>query len=120
MYRVPELPCHSVWMPSRWVDSLNRNLNRALTFRQTSFLAEHLISWIMLLFSLPLCALVLWKCRDTNYDVERVVHVEDLEKAALHGAALPKGHHTADVNAVMTTENTEEKRDVGAAPTATL
>jgi len=78
---------------------------------KTSFLGEHLISWIMLLFSLPLCALVLWKCRDTNYDVERVVHVEELEKAALHGAALPKGHHTADVSAVMG-ENAEERKDV--------
>ena len=47
----------------------------------------------MLLVSFPLVGLVLYKCRDTNYDIERVIHVEELEKAALHGAALPEGHH---------------------------
>ncbi|WVQ82739.1 hypothetical protein IAT38_004871 [Cryptococcus sp. DSM 104549] len=59
----------------------------------TPFLTEHLVSWIMLLVSLPLCGYVLYKCNETNYGVEEVVRVEDVDASGIHGAALPKGHH---------------------------
>jgi len=50
----------------------------------------------MLVISLPLCGYVLWGIRDTNYDVEGVIHAEDVDKAAMHGAAIPSGHHLHD------------------------
>jgi hypothetical protein len=50
----------------------------------------------MLVISLPLCGYVLWSVRDTNYDVEGVVHAEDVDKAQMHGAAVPSGHHLHD------------------------
>lgn len=43
--------------------------------------------------SLPLCFLVLYHIRDTNYDVERTTHVEEVDSDKVHGAAMPKGHH---------------------------
>ena len=46
--------------------------------------------------SLPLCFLVLYHVRDTNYDVEGVTHAEDVDSNKVHGAAMPKGHHTHD------------------------
>ncbi|ORX37399.1 putative DUF895 domain membrane protein [Kockovaella imperatae] len=76
---------------------------------KTPFLTELLVSWLMLLISLPLCAFVLYKCRDTNYDVERVVHVEELEKSAIHGGALPAGHHTANTGAIEMTQDADKK-----------
>lgn len=42
--------------------------------------------------SLPLCAWVLWGVRDSNYDVEKVTHVEDVTDGAIEGMALPPGH----------------------------
>ena len=60
---------------------------------KTSFLGEILISWLLLLVSLPLCAWVLWYTRETNYDIEAVVKVEDLADSKLEGMALPEGHH---------------------------
>jgi hypothetical protein len=60
---------------------------------KTPFLTEHLVSWLMLLFSLPLCFYVLYKIRETNYDIEKPVHVEDINDVQIHNAALPKGHH---------------------------
>lgn len=59
---------------------------------QTNYLAEHLISWLLLLVSLPLCAWVLWGIRDSNYDVENVTHIEDVPEGAITGIALPPGH----------------------------
>ena len=60
---------------------------------ETPYLTEHLVSWLMLLLSLPLCFLVLWKCTDTNYDTEKPIHVEDLTAGQIEGVALPTGHH---------------------------
>lgn len=62
----------------------------------TPYLTEHLVSWILLMTSLPFAAFVLYKTPDTNYDHEKVYHVEDVSDAAIHGAAVPKGHHTDD------------------------
>jgi len=61
-----------------------------------------------MLVTLPLCAYVLYKTPDTNYDKEPPVHVEDLSGAQLEGAAMPKGHHVAgDVNY----EGVDDKKD---------
>jgi hypothetical protein len=60
----------------------------------------------MLLLSLPLCFYVLYKLTDTSYDVEKAIHVEDLQEDQVHGAALPKGHHTE------ATAPVDEKHDV--------
>jgi hypothetical protein len=69
----------------------------------------------MMLVTLPLCAYVLYKTPNTNYDREPVVHVEDLSGEQLHGAALPKGHHTAgDVG------YTEEKKEYEGATVNTV
>ena len=64
----------------------------------------------MLLVSLPLCTFVLYHTRETNYEVEGVIHVEDVGEDQIHGAALPKGHR---VDAVyVNAGQIEEKRDV--------
>ena len=56
----------------------------------TPFLNEHLASWIMLLVSFPLAYLVLRTIKETNYDDEQVVYVDDLKReAAEHGQAAP-------------------------------
>lgn len=44
-----------------------------------------------MLVSLPLCAFVLYKARESNYDVEGVVRVEEVAPETLGKAALPKG-----------------------------
>lgn len=65
----------------------------------------------MLVVSLPLCAYVLWGVRDTNYDVETVVHAEDVDKAQLHGEmALPSGHHLQDDSSAPRAEQVDDKK----------
>ncbi|KAG5984644.1 hypothetical protein E4U55_003865 [Claviceps digitariae] len=50
---------------------------------KTSYLGEILVSGLLTLVALPLCALVLYHVRDTNYAVEEVVHIEEVpDKAA--------------------------------------
>ncbi|RXK39236.1 hypothetical protein M231_03456 [Tremella mesenterica] len=59
------------------------------------FLTEHLVSWLMLLLSLPLCAWVLYRTRESNYEVEPVLRVEDINEK-LQPTALPvdyQGEH---------------------------
>ena len=45
--------------------------------RQTPYLTEHLVSWIMALSALPLCALVLYHIRESNCEVGDVNVVGD-------------------------------------------
>ena len=45
----------------------------------TPFLNEHLASWTMLLFSFPLAFLVLRTVKETNYEDEKVVYVDDIK-----------------------------------------
>ena len=49
----------------------------------TPLLNEHLASWIMMLFSFPLAFLVIRTIKETNYDDEKVVYVEDVKNGAL-------------------------------------
>ena len=64
----------------------------------------------MLLVSLPLCTFVLYHTRETNYEVEGVIHVEDVAEGQIHGAAVPKGHHVEAIRA--NAGQSEEKRDM--------
>nr|ODN96731.1 hypothetical protein L204_03440 [Cryptococcus depauperatus CBS 7855] len=54
------------------------------------FLTEHLVSWIILLVSLPPCAYVLWTCNETNHGIEDAVSVE-VDDAAIRRAEVPRG-----------------------------
>ncbi|KAH9848983.1 MFS general substrate transporter [Lenzites betulinus] len=56
----------------------------------TPFLNEHLASWILMLFSLPLAYLVIRSVKETNYEDEKVVYVDDVKRQhAEEGAAPP-------------------------------
>lgn len=59
---------------------------------RTPYLNEQLVSWLLTLVSLVLCAYVLYHTRDTNVDVEQTVFVEDLTPEKLEGIRVPEGH----------------------------
>ncbi|ERT03372.1 UNC93-like protein [Sporothrix schenckii 1099-18] len=59
---------------------------------RTPYLNEQLVSWLLTLVSLALCACVLFHTRDTNIDVEHTVFVEDLAPEKLEGIRMPGGH----------------------------
>mgnify|MGYP006876476287 CR=1 FL=1 len=65
----------------------------------------------MLLFSLPLCFWVLWYCKDTSYDTEETVRVEDLEADKIGGAAIPTGHHLHEHEHTTTPDIATDKKD---------
>ena len=79
-----------------------------LTTLQTAFLGEILVSWLLVLISLPLCALVLWHTRDTNYDIEKITRVEDVQDGVGAEVAMPEGHHLGE-HKEPTAEVTNEK-----------
>jgi len=49
----------------------------------TPLLNEHLASWIMMLVSYPLAFLVIRTIKETNYDTEKMVYVDDIKKDGL-------------------------------------
>ena len=49
----------------------------------TPLLNEHLASWTMMLFSFIPAFFVIRSIKETNYDDEKVVYVEDIKKAEL-------------------------------------
>ncbi|KAJ6789933.1 hypothetical protein PWT90_07561 [Aphanocladium album] len=64
---------------------------------QTPYLGEILISWLLIVVSLPLCVLVLMKIRETNYDVEEVARVEDdIENSGLTKKVTPSSAPAAE------------------------
>lgn len=67
---------------------------------KTPYLTEVIVSFVIMLFSMPLCLYILWGFKETNYDEEGVVHVEDLDEDQVHHAAIPSGHHVHDTEAV--------------------
>lgn len=93
------------------VQSAGAAISFAMEAVATPFLTEHLVSWILLLISLPFMFLVLWKTPDTNYDHEKVYRVEDLSEDAVRGAAIPKGHHTEDHPVTVVTSREEKGAD---------
>ncbi|KAI0366073.1 MFS general substrate transporter [Pilatotrama ljubarskyi] len=61
----------------------------------TPFLNEHLASWVLMLVSFPLAWLVLRTVKETNYEDEKVVYVDDVKRAqAEEGEIAPAA--TAD------------------------
>jgi len=60
---------------------------------KTPYLTELLVSWMLVVFSLPLAAFVIYKLQDSNYETEGVIKVDDLDEQAVHDVALPAGHH---------------------------
>ncbi|KZZ94365.1 DUF895 domain protein [Moelleriella libera RCEF 2490] len=64
----------------------------------TPFLTEVGVSWGLLLFSLPFCALVLYHVRDSNYEVEHVVHVEHVADKDVEIIPAPSEHGHARKN----------------------
>ena len=70
---------------------------------KTPYLGEILISWLLTLFALPLCALVLYHIRDTNYEVEEVarvehVHAKDVDTKDVENLRLPEHHKTKEAS----------------------
>ena len=57
----------------------------------TPFLNEHLASWIMLLVSFPLAYLVLRTIKETNYEDEKVVYVDDVAREKAEEGASETG-----------------------------
>ena len=67
----------------------------------TPYLNELLASWIMLLVSFPLAYLVLRTIKETNYEDEHMVYVDDVKRdAAEQGAAHHDSMEKASVEAV--------------------
>ncbi len=46
---------------------------------KTPFLNEHLASWILMLVSFPGALAVIWTIKETTYETEGVVYVNDLK-----------------------------------------
>ncbi|TQV93462.1 hypothetical protein V2A60_010136 [Cordyceps javanica] len=64
---------------------------------KTPYLGELLISWLLIIVSLPLCGLVLMKIRESNYDVEEVARVdEDVDNSGLTRAATTPSKPAAE------------------------
>ena len=62
---------------------------------KTPYLNEHLASWIMMLVSFPLAWLVIRTIKETNYDDEKMVYVDDIKREeAEQGAA--KSHSSLE------------------------
>ncbi|KAL1405986.1 hypothetical protein Q8F55_007669 [Vanrija albida] len=79
------------------VQSAGAAVSFAMEAVYTPYRTELLVSWLLMVVSLPLALVVIIKTPDTNVDKEQVVHVEDLNADQLHHAALPKGHHEKDI-----------------------
>lgn len=65
-----------------WLNELV-SLLRVVRTSCTTDLSPQLASWIMMLFSFPLAFLVLRTVKETNYDQEEVVYVDDVKQGAL-------------------------------------
>jgi hypothetical protein len=74
---------------------ITRRQNKRLTscLLQSAYLAESLSSWLLIIISLPLCALVFYHTADTLVNVEQVIHVEDLSAEKAEGISVPEGYH---------------------------
>lgn len=53
---------------------------------QTAYLTELIVSWAMILFTLPFAFVVIWQIKPTSYDSEETHHVEELDSAKIPGA----------------------------------
>lgn len=67
-----------------------------LTFSQTAYLTEALVSWLLILVSLPLCVIVLYQIRETNYDAEQTVHVDQSKQDRIGQPSASVARSSAD------------------------
>ncbi|KAI9061564.1 MFS general substrate transporter [Trametes sanguinea] len=58
----------------------------------TPYLNEHLASWLMLLASFPLAYLVVRTIKETNYEDEAVVYVDDVRREHAEAGAAPPAY----------------------------
>lgn len=82
------------------VQSAGAAVSFAMDAVHTPYMTEVIVSFVIMLASLPLALLVILKTPDTNVTAENTVKVEDLTEGDLHHVAIPKGHHTLDEHAV--------------------
>lgn len=75
------------------VQSAGASISFAMDSVSTPYMTEVIVSFVIMLVSMPLCFYILWGFKETNYDEEGVVHVEDLDEDQVHHAAVPDGHH---------------------------
>ncbi|QUC20477.1 uncharacterized protein UV8b_04718 [Ustilaginoidea virens] len=85
------------------VQSAGAAVSFGMDAAKTPYLGEILISWLLTLFALPLCALVLYHIRDTNYEVEEVarvehVHAKDVDTKDVENLRLPEHHKTKEAS----------------------
>ncbi|CAL1708425.1 unnamed protein product [Somion occarium] len=65
----------------------------------TPYLNEHLASWILMLVSYPLAFLVIRTVKETNYDDEETVYVDDIKRAeAEKGHAPPAAEEKSSID----------------------
>ena len=55
----------------------------------TPYLNEHLASWLMMLASFPFAWAVIRTVKETNYEDEQVVYVDDVQKARAEEGHAP-------------------------------
>jgi len=75
------------------IQSAGAAISFAMDAVKTPYLTELIVSWALILFSLPFALIVILKIKESNYGEEDTHHVEDLKASELGGAALPEGHH---------------------------
>ena len=63
----------------------------------TPLLNEHLASWIMMLFSFVPAFFVIRSIKETNYDDEKVVYVDDVKKEEMEEGASSSADEKASV-----------------------
>ena len=73
----------------------------------TPLLNEHLASWCMMLFSFPLAFLVIRTVKETNYEDEKVVYVDEVQKEEVlrgeHVDGLPADTSSVEKESVKET-----------------
>ncbi|CAK9781601.1 MFS general substrate transporter [Cutaneotrichosporon oleaginosum] len=78
---------------------------------KTPYLTEQIVSWLLMFCSMPLALLVIRTIKESNYEDEKTVHVEDVPEEKIH-VALPAGHHAQhDIETGSDTKFQEELQD---------
>lgn len=78
------------------VQSAGAAISFGMDALKTPYMTEVIVSFVIMLASLPLCLIVLLKTTDTNVTADNTVKVENLTGDDLHHIAIPKGHHTLE------------------------
>ena len=66
----------------------------------TPFLNEHLASWLMMLASFPFAYAVVRTVKETNYEDEKVVYVDDLKHDQAESGAAAAGAHAEEKESI--------------------